>query len=228
MTKRTVTAWLQVISPWLFYSAAAVLFVLLGVSAFVSPAGAWPLCVGAIACLLLPNLGRISELSGPGFKLLVQQAKEKVEHMDKLLRMSVRMHLEMVQRMPRWGNYTDAEMEAALEESVTLLREAGVPDSEITEIRSHAWDRWVIFDYGFYALGLGSPVNVTDELRAEWERLRTLERHPTPDEMEDFLERVGAFDGLRKELVESWRHYLVHTQHQPAWARRREVPTIGT
>ena len=118
--------WAQANTRGIFYSISGVLLLLEGMAAFFSPTGAWPLCVAAIACMAIANIDRIGKVSTPGeFELLSKEAQDSVRHLDKLLRMSVRMKLDICQRVPRWGSYSDAEMESILAEAIGLLRDAG-------------------------------------------------------------------------------------------------------
>jgi hypothetical protein len=220
-------AWLQLHLREACYAVAGVLLVLQSIAAFVSPIGAWSLCVAAIACLVTANLDRIGSSQAPGeAQLLMKQARDSIEHVGQLLRMSVRARLEMIQRSPRREAHSDAEMEAALTESVGLLRAAGVADTEIATIREQAWDRWVRFDYVLYALGGSTSVsNPTIEIAREWSRIRAFGTNPTPDEVDAFLKRVGCFEGLWKDLAEGFRYYAQHRVHQrpDIWARRHDV-----
>ncbi len=223
-------AWLQLHLREACYATAGVLLVLQSIAAFVSPIGAWSLCVAAIACLVTANLDRIGNSSAPvEAQLLMKQARDSIEHMGQLLRMSVRARLEMTQRMPRREAYSDAEMETALSEAVGLLRAAGVPDTEIATIREQAWDRWVRFDYVLCALGGNTAIaNPTIEIAREWNRIREFGTNPTPDEVDSFLKRIGCFEGLWKDLAEGFRYYAQHRIHQrpDIWARRHDVKAL--
>jgi len=144
--------------------------------------------------------------------------------MDKLIRLSVRTQLDLVQRAPRLGAYSDAEQEALLTEALDLLRDANVRETEIAEIRAHAWDRWILSDYVHHALG-GSTIPEDNAVHGEWRRLIEFGANPTPDEVDDFLRRTGNFDGLHKDLAEGYRYYRDHRLHQrpEVWARRMDA-----
>lgn len=227
MLLRQAVEWLQLHLREACYAAAGVLLVLQSIAAFVSPIGAWSLCVAAIACIATANLDRLGKSSAPGdVELALKEARDSARHVGQLLRMSVRAQLDMTQRLPRKGASGDAEMEAMLTESVGLLRAAGVPDTEIATIREQAWDRWVRFDYVTYALGGNTGIsNPSIEITREWNRLRQLGSNPTPDEVDSFLKSVGCFEGLWKDLAEGFRYYAQHRIHQrpDIWARRHDV-----
>lgn len=227
MLCRQALEWLQLHLREACYAAAGVLLVLQSIAAFVSPSGAWSLCVAAIACIATANLDRLGKPTAPGeVELLKKESRDSVAHVGQLLRMSVRAQLEMTQRLARRGAYSDAEMETALTESVGLLRAAGVADTEIATIREQAWDRWVRFDYVMYALGGNTAIaNPSLEIAREWNRMRELGSNPTPDEVDSFLKSVGCFEGLWKDLAEGFRYYAQHRIHQrpEIWARRRDV-----
>jgi hypothetical protein len=216
----------------LLYATAGVLSALMAVAAFVSPPGAWPLGVAAVSCLIVANLDRFTEISATatGVRAVLRDAKSQLDELARnSARLSAASNLALVQRSGRLGGFSDAEQSTALRDSIALLREAGVGEDEIRAIKAQSWDRFVNFDY-VHAITGSSQAPAFDDpaLREEWKRLRNFENPATPEQLEDFLRRVGALNGLRAELLAGYRHYRDHGEHLRAdlWARRREIPPI--
>ena len=170
----------------LLLAAAALLFALLAVAAFVTPGGAWPLCIAGIALLILAHSDRIAEISAgtSGAKIVLQQVQDKVVELRRLVTISARMHMAIVQRMGRWGTgFNEAEKDAIREESERLMRDAGVDEEEIRRVRAHEWDRYVYLDYVFW---IGRDLDVT-QFKADWDKLIEVRNPATPDQIEALL-----------------------------------------
>ena len=111
MLLRQAVEWLQLHLREACYAAAGALLVLQCIAAFVSPSGAWSLCIAAIACIATANLDRIGKIAAPGeIELALKEARDSAKQVGELLRMSVRAQLEMTQRLTRKGAYSDAEI----------------------------------------------------------------------------------------------------------------------
>ena len=202
-------------------AAAAVLFVLLAVAAFKSPGGAWPLCIAGVALLVVAHFDRIAEVSASatGAKIVLQQVQEKVFELRRLVAISGRMHMVLVQRMGRWGPaFTFEEMEEIRQESETLMRDAGVDEAEINRIRSEEWDRYVHLDYVFWIF---TNVDVS-AVRDDWNRIRDIRKPGTPDESEALLTKLGALTDERRKRLAMYRFYVQNGRHQDPtrWANR--------
>src|SRR5262245_45732343 len=113
--------------------AAAILLTLTAIAAFAHSAGAWPLCVAGLACMLFANLDRISAISASttGINIALSKAEVSIGQMTRLIRMSATLQLATVQRAGRWDGFSFAEKEKYLEESVALLRDSGLSEPEI-------------------------------------------------------------------------------------------------
>lgn len=203
-------------------AGATTLFVLVGVAAFESPGGAWPLCVAAIALLVMAHVDRIVEISASatGAKIVLQQVQDKVVELKRLVVISGKMHMAIAQRMGRWGSpFTHAEMEAIRDESESLMRDAGVPESQISSIRATEWDRYVHLDYVFWIVD-GVVI------RGRGDRDLTDIRKPgTPDEVDSLLSKLDAMTEERKKRLDMYRHFVTHGRHldPSAWANRHPV-----
>jgi hypothetical protein len=84
--------------PWLkkaTLGGAAVLLVLLPFAAFFHPAGAWPLCIAAIALVVIAHFDQISEISASatGAKVVLKQVQDRVVELKHLVALSSKMHL---------------------------------------------------------------------------------------------------------------------------------------
>lgn len=207
------------------YVAAALLGVLTTFAAFVSPAGAWPLCVSALGCLAVANLDRFSELSAGagGVRVLIRDVEKKVAELNRVAALAAKAALALVQRSGRMGGFDDDEKAAFLNEATMLLRDAGHSDAEIEEMLEPNWHKFVRFDYVGGILGQ-SMVPRDSELTPEWRRLYKFGYEPSPDEVRALLERAGKFDGLRRQLFEEWCFYRERGFHRDPsiWHRREE------
>jgi hypothetical protein len=200
------------------WGASAILFVLTAVAAFAHSSGAWPLCVAGIACMVFANLDRISAISAStsGINIALNKAEVSIAQLTRLIRMSATLQLATVQRSGRWGGFTAPEKEKFLEESVSLLRDAGVSDTEIRDLRYFPWDRFVLFDY-VHAITGGSRIpNLHDdkEIREAWESLREIDTLPSGGRLREFLRHYGALTNERDELINDYEYYLEHRSHR--------------
>jgi hypothetical protein len=215
----------------ILYFAAAVLAFLTSFAAFASPAGAWPLCIGALACVGIANMKRFSEISAgaTGVRAVLREAKEEVNQLKHVVALTAASSLSLVQRSGRWGGFSDKEQAAALDQALDLMRHGGMSADEIARVREEHWDRIVRFDYRLAALGGGTiPDNPDKEVRREWDNLRDLDNEASPDNLDAFLKKAGAFKGIHKEFAEDYRHYcLTRTHRAPErWASRDDVPRL--
>jgi len=206
------------------YIAAATLGLLTALAAFMSPAGAWPLCVSALGCLAVANLDRFSELSAGagGVRVLMRDVERKVAELNRVAALAAKAALALVQRSGRMGGFDDDEKDAFLKEATTLLKDAGHDEPEIAEMLEPNWHKFVRFDYVGGILGQ-TMVPRNADLYPEWKRLRNFGYEPSPEEVRALLERAGQFDGLRKQLFEEWCFYRERGYHRdPSIWRRRE------
>lgn len=137
------------------WGASAILFVLMAFAAFGGTNGAWPLCVAGVACMVFANLDRISAISAStsGINIALGRAEVSIAQMTRLLRTSATAQLAIVQRAGRWDGFNVEEKQAFLDESISLLREAGISEGEIRDVRYKYWDRFELFDYVHAILG---------------------------------------------------------------------------
>jgi hypothetical protein len=205
-------------------TGAAAMFVLVAIAAFWSPSGAWPLCVGAIALMVLVNFDRIAKISASvtGAEIVMQQVENKVIEIRRVVIALARMNMATVQRSGRWDSgFTQAEGEAIKQEAEELMRGVGVDDAEIAKIRKEEWDRYVYFDYVVWA-------SSGDEDRApqDWERLQDMRNPGTPDKVETLLKRTEALTPERQSRIDLYRYYVQHGRHRDpvAWENRGKDP----
>jgi hypothetical protein len=204
-------------------AGAGILFVLVAVAAFKSPAGAWPMCVAGIALLVIAHFDRIVEISATatGAKIVLQQVQDKVVELRRLVMLTGKMNMAVVQRMGRWGTaFTHEEMEAIREGTESLMRDAGLSADEIREVRSREWDRYVYLDYVFWALDKAA----VHKNKPGYETLIKIELPGTPDEVEAFLRSVDDLSDERKVRIDYYRHYVRTGNHQDpaAWQKRQD------
>ena len=221
----------------LLYVIAVVLMGLMAAAAFYQPSGAWPLSIAAAACVLFANLDRIGEISvttsGATMKRAedtARKAEVSVEQVKRLLKLNAEAQLELVQRTGRFGQFSDEKQEHILEETVSMLDDAGVASQEIRSIKERSWDQYVMFDYVVAITGGGRvPENGNPDLTEEWRQLRNNENISTPDQLEKFIEKVGDQDELRRELLDDYKYYYYNRAHKrpQVWAKREQVQPIS-
>ena len=204
---------------------AGMLFGLVAIAAFVSPGGAWPLCVAGIALLVLAHFDQIAEISASatGARIVLQQVKDRVGDLQRLMKLSARMNLALGQRMGRWGDaFTLDEQEAIRIESEQLMRDGGVSEEEIKQLRLVEWDRYVRLDYIFW---ICRGVTLLEEARADWDRIRKVASPGSPSEVEAYLVKNGALDEDRTKLLDLYRYYYEHGEHRDreAWRDRNKA-----
>lgn len=218
------------------WAASAVLFVLMALAAFRQSAGAWPLCVAGIACMVFANLDRISAISAStsGINIALSKAEVSIAQLTRLIRMSATLQLATVQRAGRLGGFSAEEKEKFLEESVSLLRDAGVSDPEIRELRYLPWDRFVLYDYALAITG-GSRIPgaadrkpIPGDVLREWDALREFSDLPSGKVLREFLSKYGALTTEREELVQDYEYYQAHRTHRrPDYAKRLKEDFIN-
>lgn len=213
------------------YAGGIILSALAAIAAFESPTGAWPLCVMAVAAVAFANIDRFSEVSAglDGVKAVVRDAQNQIEQYRNLAKLTAAASLSLVQRAGRLGGFSDDEKESFLRDSMRILNEANIESSELAELRRRHWDRFVDFDYVTAILGHNTVPNTSDQdLIAEWKSLRDFRNVATPDQVEAFLTKTGSNDGLRKDLLHSYRYYFEHREHgnPEVWRRRSEVKRL--
>lgn len=202
---------------WLLWRAAAVLFGLMAVAAFFYPAGAWPLCVAGVACMVFANIDRVSAISAStsGINIALSRAEVSIAQMTRLIRTSAVVQLATVQRSGRWGGFSSAEKDKYLEEAMGLLRDAGVSEADIRELRYEPWDRFVIFDYVSAILGGAyTPDPHYEAAHAEWKGLQTIDNIPSADKLRAFLLKYNAITPEREELLLDLSYYVEHRRHR--------------
>ncbi len=209
----------RVALSWVLWIAAAILLALMADAAFSHSEGAWPLCVAAVACMVFANLDRISAISASasGINIALNKAEVSIGQLTRLIRMSAGLQLAMVQRAGRLGEYSAQEKERYLQESLGLLRDAGVSDADIEKLRYETWDRFVLFDYVWAATGMYMAPQPHDaEVQAEWEALRKVDDLPTAARLREFLQKHSALTDEREEFVRDYEYYQQHHRHRRA------------
>lgn len=199
------------------WGASAVLFSLMAVAAFFHLGGAWPLCVAGVACMVFANLDRISTISAStsGINIALSRAEVSIAQLTRLIRMSAALQLATVQRSGRWGGFTAAEKEKHLEESMSLLRDAGIPDAEIRDLRYMPWDRFVLFDYVHAILGGSTIPDPYDaDTRAEWDAHQKIDNIASARTLRDYLLKYDAMTPDREELLKDLEYYEEHRRHR--------------
>lgn len=214
----------------LLYAGAAIFSLLVAIAAFQSPAGAWPLCAMAIACIVAANIDRVREVSAStsGVQVVLNRAREAVDQVTRLIRLNAKAQLALVQRMGRWDSgFSDKERTEVLEENMMLLRDAGVSEPEIRKLKAAVWDPLVHFDYVSAILSGLRQNPLPQESALQIKKMATLDGLPTADELEKFLKDIIILDGLRAELLADYRYYREHgvTARPDVWARRAELET---
>lgn len=215
---------------WL-YLAAAALGLLTALAAFTSPAGSWPLCIGAIACLAVANLDRVQELriGKEGLHALLIKTERTVADARAIVRLAASTTLAMVQGSGRWGGFSEEDKQRYLREAISLLKNNGFSEQEIREIRWPNWDRYVGFDYRIAILG-GSTIPDADdpEVRSEWEALREFYRDVSPDELRVFLEKIDALRPPHSDILDDFIYYTKNGEHRDLrrWASLEKIPRI--
>jgi len=205
------------------WGASAILFVLMAFAAFGGTNGAWPLCVAGVACMVFANLDRISAISAStsGINIALGRAEVSIAQMTRLLRTSATAQLAIVQRSGRWDGFNAEEKQAFLDESISLLREAGISEGEIRDVRYKYWDRFELFDYAYAILGGQVPAPHDPDVHAEWEKLRQLDPPPPASALRDFLRKYGALDDDREQLIQDYEYYEANRSHRrPGYEKR--------
>jgi hypothetical protein len=198
---------------------AAAMFVLVAIAAFISPGGAWPLCVAAIGLLVMINFDRIARISASvtGAEIVMQKVEDKVVELRRVVTAMARMNMASVQRMGRWDSgFTHAESEAIRQEAEDLMRGVGVDEGEIAKIRKEEWDRYIYFDYICWASAKLNSATAPQE----WARLQNVRTPGTPDEVEALLKQTGELTPERQSRIDQYRYYVQHGRHRDpvAWA----------
>lgn len=174
------------------------------------------------ALLFAANLDRISEFkaSGAGIEAKTREVLHRAEvtlnELQTLAKQVGAVTLSLVKRNGRLGGYSDAE-EAEIKSSVlSVLKQVGIQESEFPQILSE-WHKFTDFDYAHYILGGSTiPDDATPEALKEWKDLRSggINKIPTPDEIELFLESHGYITPELKERINDYEHYLQIRAHR--------------
>lgn len=200
----------------MLYAASGLLLVLMSVAAFISPAGAWPLCAAAVACVFLANLDRFSELSAStsGVTATLREAQHRVSDLKKMIEVSSELQLSLLQQTGRWGSLNDEKKEYFLSSIVQLMRDAGVSEIKIDDVRREAWDRYVELDYADAVLGNSAVPDGADiQTIEEWKQLRR-GKAATPEELRAFIEKIGDPDPERLRYLDAYEYYRTHRRHK--------------
>lgn len=217
-----------------FYVVAVVFAGLAAYAAFFKPEAVWPMVVLAIAAAAGANLDRIGELSASlsGVKVILNRTEVAVDHLRRLVKQNAETQLALLQRSRRWDGWKEADVDEVYRESVKILRDHNIPETEISEILNKVWHPYVYIDYCSAITGGLSNRNMSKDEWAEWEKMTAGVIRPTADELEAFLSKMIVIDGLRREVLDDYRHYRKHgvganpQAYQRMGELRKSTPTF--
>lgn len=230
-----VARWLDAVaahSSAALYAGAGVTIALACAAAFLSPPGAWPLAIIAVSLVFTANLDKFSEVSAgmTGISAKMREAQVAINDVKKMIEVMASAELHQLQAIGRFDGNRDEDLKRYLDSITGLMREAGITEDRIRQIKAESWDRFVRFDYAYHILG-GNMVPVGDDrsVESEWRRLRKFESHATPAVLADFLARHGDGNELRSAMLRSYEHYWATGSHlsEETWRDRRNVPQLG-
>lgn len=167
--------------------------------------------------MVFANLDRISAISAStsGINIALGRAEVSIAQLTRLIRMSATLQLAIVQRTGRWDGFNAEEKETFLNESVSLLREAGISEGEIRDLRFKTWDRFELYDYVIGILSGGHVPQPHDQaVQKEWESFMQLDPLPSAKAMRDFLQKYGALADDREELIKDYEYYEANRTHR--------------
>ena len=217
----------------LLYLAATALLVLMAIAAFASPSGAWPLSAAAIVCIFLANTDKFSEISAStsGVSATIREAKSKIAELQDLVEVMSEAQIYSLQSAGRWGSAHD-DKEYYFNRIISTMKESGLSDATIRDIREKNWDRYIRFDYITSILGgstIPHPVEPEyNSIREEWKKLRDFCNQPTPEQLRAFLLKIGEEDPKKLALLDAFQKYCETLEHpnMEIWKSRKEVKHI--
>lgn len=189
--------------------------------------------LAASVCLLLGNSHRIKwfKASATGIEAetrnVIREAKGTLAELRLVAKHFSAMFVTMMQADGRMGGgLSDDTREAMTSELLQNLRQIGLNEDEIEEVRL-AERPFVLFDYAHHIRRhLGG--RVSGEHRQEWDEFvkgdlqKGIGFEPTPDELEEFLGSVELLDDELLEHIEDYRFYSENSRHRrpDEWKRR--------
>ena len=112
------------------------------------------------------------------------------------------------------------------------MRDAEISDYRISKIRKYNWDYFVKYDYIHSILG-GSSIphplgNEFNSIRMEWNKLRDFYNQPSPQNLRDFLVKIGEDDPQKLALLDAFEKYCEIPDHpdKELWKSRESVQHI--
>jgi len=188
------------------------------------------------ALLFATNLDRISEFKATGSGIeaktreVLQRAEVTLSELQALAKQVGRVTLSLVKRSGRIGGYSDEEEMQIKESVVNVLKQVGIPDSELREVLSE-WHRFTEFDYAHFILGAHTtPDGAALEVLEEWKDLRSggINKIPTPEEIKSFLEKHGFVTPELQEWLKDYEYYVQFRTHRrpEVWEQRESLPRL--
>lgn len=167
-----------------------------------------------ILVVLYPKADALIEVSfGPLRAKLQRDLTEAEKLVEKLRTYAALQAKTVIAASCRTGRFFDPKDDwqlANLRSVEERLRDLGVSESELVEVRSDLL-RMTIRDLGNAALGGNiTPMKLGNEAMAEWSALRKEGRNGSPDEVEGFLKKWGLLTPERQSRIDDMRWIIEH------------------
>lgn len=147
---------------------------------------------------------------------VLQRTEDRLKEIRELAKLTAQTSLSLVVRSGRWGGLGPEVEEEMKDKMLAHLGELGVPDSELDTLLSD-YHRYAIFDYAELAIkGTPTGLSLSPEEDTTWKDFRNFspDKPPSPEELERNLLKFNFMTDGRREIIEAYRHYLIHYRHK--------------
>lgn len=153
---------------------------------------------------------------------VIVRAESAITEVQKLAKITGSFMVDTLRGQGYIGSPPDEELEARKQEILNVMREVGLSEGDIEEVR-RADKRWVYLDYeNGITSGIPTDPSNNDQWREFAARFTGLDNRPPISEIERILAALGDLSPERQALIADLNHYLERGTHRrpQVWMRR--------
>jgi len=198
---------------------------LIGLCVFAGLNGHTPLAIlcflASMAFLFIANIKNIkkAKASKDGFEFeardLIQKAEITITEMQDLAKLVSKTALSLIKRSGRAGGYPVEEQEVLKESFLGLLKDLRLSEAD-REYVLEEYNQFIEIDYTFMLLGHKLPIEwPTEEQQKRKAMMKdVLSQNPSPEEIEELLERNGSLSDNHKEILEDYKYFRANRKYR--------------
>lgn len=170
--------------------------------------------LSCLAFLFMANLKNIksAKASKDGFEIeareIIEKAEVTIHEMQELAKLVAKTSLSLIKRSGRLSSYPEEEQEALKDNILSLLSQLNISSDEQNFILEE-YNKFIEIDYVFLLLGNQHPTGWSDEDIKIWKKMSSdvLNSYPSPQEIEELLERNNSLTDKHKEILDDYKYF---------------------